>query len=81
MKKAIVFEDSRIDRENNARGYVELCNELLRIHGFNKKVSGGWTMNWDSFSATSYRQNNQDIQVDITLNLGMGSAIIEYEVR
>ena len=83
MKTTIKVNDSRINRNNNVMGYMELCTELVQAQGYDKTFTcenNGSRMTYNEFKTTAYKQNNKDVQVDITLNFITGEATIKVDV-
>ena len=79
MKTTVNVNDSRINRNNNVMGYMELCTELVQAQGYDKTFTcenNGSQMTYNEFKTTAYKQNNKDVQVDITLNFITGEATI-----
>lgn len=79
MKTTVKVSDRRINRDNNMMGYRELCTELVQAQGYNKTFDGGCIMSYDEFKTTAYKQNRNDVQVDITLNFITGEATITVD--
>ena len=79
MKTTIKVNDSRINRNNNAKGYMELCTELVQAQGYDKTFTSennGYQMTYNEFKTTAYKQDNNDVRVDITPNFITGEATI-----
>ncbi len=82
MKTTVKVSDSRINRNNNAMGYMELCTELVQAQGYDKSFTNednGWQMTYNEFKTTAYKKNSKDTQVDITLNFITGEATITVD--
>ena len=79
MKTTVKVSDRRINRDNNMMGYRELCTELVQAQGYNKTFDSGCIMSYDEFKTTAYKQNSNDVQVDITLNFITGEATITVD--
>ena len=79
MEDKIEITDSRINRDNNIMGYMELTNEFFAANGINKKVScdhNGSMMSWDEFKTTAYRHGCNDFQASILMNFNSHTAVI-----
>lgn len=79
MKTTVNVIDSRINRNNDAKGYMELCTELVQSQGYDKSFTSGWQMTYNEFKTTYYKKDRNDIQIDITLNFVTGEAIITVD--
>lgn len=82
MKTTIKVNDSRINRNNNVMGYMEICTELVQAQGYDKTFTyenNGSKMTYNEFKTTAYKQNSNDVQVDITLNFITGEATITVD--
>ena len=82
MKTTVKVSDRRINRDNNIKGYMELCTELVQAQGYNKSFhysENGCTMSYDEFKTHACKQNSNDVQVDITLNFITGEATITVD--
>lgn len=79
MTTTKTISDNRINRDNNAKGYLALCTELVQGLGYDKNFAGGWSMSWNEFKTTAYRKDNKDVQVDVTLDLANGFATITID--
>jgi hypothetical protein len=82
MKTSVKVSDSRINRNNNVMGYMELCTELVQAQGYDKTFTyenNGSRMTYNEFKTTAYKQNSKDIQCDITLNFITGEATITVD--
>ena len=77
--KTLTINDSRINRNNTMGGYQDLSSEIVKsATGFDKKFEGG-QMSWNEYKGTAYKQNSNDVQVDIVLDFNTGTAIISYD--
>lgn len=82
MKTTVKVNDSRINRNNDVKGYMELCTELVQAQGYEKTFTyenNGSRMTYNEFKTTAYKQNSKDVQVDITLNFITGEATITVD--
>lgn len=82
MKTTVKVSDSRINRNNNVSGYMEICTELVQAQGYDKTFTydgNGYQMTYESFKTTAYKQNNKDVQIDITLDFINGEATITVD--
>ena len=82
MKTTVKVNDSRINRNNNVMGYMDLCTELVQAQGYDKTFTyenNGSQMTYNEFKTTAYKQNSKDVQVDITLNFITGEATITVD--
>jgi len=82
MKTTVKVSDSRINRNNNVMGYMELCTELVQAQGYDKTFTyenNGSQMTYNEFKTTAYKQDSKDVQVDITLNFITGEATITVD--
>lgn len=83
MKTTVNVNDSRINRNNNVMGYMELCTELVQAQGYNKTFTyenNSCEMNYNEFKTTAYNQNSKDAKIDITLHLATGTATIVVDI-
>lgn len=75
--KTMTIKDSRINRNNDMGGYIRLCNEIIKAHGFNKDFNNsGCKMSFNNFKTTAYKKNYQDFQIDVNLDFNKGIALI-----
>ena len=80
MTTTKTISDNRINRDNNAKGYLALCTELVQGLGYDKNFGDyDWSMSWNEFKTTAYRKDNKDVQVDVTLDFANGSATITID--
>jgi hypothetical protein len=78
--KIFILKDSRINRNQNAAGFLELCNEFVYVLGYKKNFSkSGWEMTNTEFKATAYKENSKDVLVDVVLAFDKGEATITVE--
>lgn len=81
MTTTKTISDNRINRDNNAKGYLALCTELVQGLGYDKNFADyDWSMSWNEFKTKAYRKDNKDVQVDVTLDFSNGSAIIIIDI-
>ena len=70
---------NKINRNTNAIGYMEICNEIFAKLGIDKHVDcehNGYTMSYNEFKTTCYRKNANDFQVTISLDFNSQAAVL-----
>lgn len=66
MEKTI--NDKRANRDNDIKGYRELCHDVVKEQLGIDKEFGGCTMTYDTFKSTAWKHNYKDIQVDVRID-------------
>ncbi len=76
MKTTTTKHDSRINRDNDAFTFLQLCREFT-----NREFNGGWQMSWNEFKTSSYRNSRKGIytQVDVLLDFNTNTITITEE--
>lgn len=75
MKATTTHHDSRINRDQNAAKFLEICGE------YTGRDFSGWMMSWNEFKTTSYRDSSNGLytQVDVILDFNTNSITITEE--
>lgn len=74
MKTTTTNHDERINRDQNAAAFLEICSEYTGRDFSNS----GYTMSWDEFKTSSYRNSSKGLytQVDVLLNFNTNTITI-----
>ena len=82
MKTSTTIRDSRINRNHNVLGYMEICTELVQAQGYDKTFEYDVNyseMSYNEFKTSSIKQNNKDISIEVVLNFVTNEATITVD--